>query len=268
MELLILNEPINYYLNDNNFKQFHAKLKAVNNPALLAKLSKKIKEFINSKALNDGVIIEDPDNTYIGPKVKLAKNSVIKPNTHLYGDTSIDEGSVIGPNTYLENVVVGKNNNVLMSHIVDSTIGHDNNVGPFARIRGHALIEGNSRVGNFVELKGAHLHEGVKSAHLTYLGDCEIGERTNIGCGTITANYDGFNKSRTNIGKDVFVGSGSILIAPINVEDEAFLAAGGTFNKDIHKDDLAVARARQENLKGYSHVIKDKAKAKKEASKK
>lgn len=269
MEFLILNEPISYYLESEEYERFKDELKTVDNPLALSYVTKKIKNYIINKTLiNSKAIIEDINNVYIGPKARLAKGCVIKPGTYLYGETSIDEGSIIGPNTYLENVKVGKNNTVLMSHIVDSTIGHDNQVGPFARIRGNALIEGNSRVGNFVELKGAHLHEGVKSAHLTYLGDCEIGERTNIGCGTITANYDGYNKSRTNIGKDVFVGSGSILIAPINVEDEAFLAAGGTFTKDVTKDDLAIARARQENLKGYSHVIKNRAKAKKEASKK
>ena len=269
MEFLILNEPLSFYLENKEFENFKDEIKAIDSPLALSYISKKIKNFIiNNVLVNSKAIIEDVDNVYIGPRVKIAKGVVIKPGCHLYGETSIDEGSIIGPNKYLENVKVGKNNIVLMSHVIDSEIGHDNTVGPFSRIRGNALIEGNSRVGNFVELKGAHLHEGVKSAHLTYLGDCEIGERTNVGCGTITANYDGFNKSRTNIGKDVFVGSGSILIAPINVEDEAFLAAGGTFTKDVSKDDLAIARARQENLKGYSHVIKNRAKAKKEANKK
>ena len=131
-------------------------------------------------------------------------------------------------------------------------------------MRGHAFVEANNKVGNFVELKGAHLHNGVKSAHLTYLGDCEIGDRTNIGCGTITANYDGYNKSRTVIGKDVFVGSGSIIIAPLEVKDNAFIAAGSTLNKDVEEDALAIARCKQENKVGYSHIIKARAKAKKE----
>ncbi len=215
-----------------------------------------------------GVIIEDPATTHIGKDVEIEAGTIIRPNTIIEGESKIGKENIIGPNSYLENMDIGDNNIVIMSHLVDSKIGDNNQVGPFARMRGHALVEKNSRVGNFVELKGAHLHEGAKSAHLTYLGDCEIGERTNIGCGTITANYDGFNKSRTSIGKDVFIGSGSILIAPITVEDEAFVAAGAVLTKDVHKDELAIARAKQENKAGYSHIIKNRARAKKEASKK
>ena len=218
--------------------------------------------------ISKGVIIEDPTTTHIGRDVEIESGTVIRPNTIIEGESHIGKENIIGPNSYLENMDIGANNTVIMSHLVDSKIGDNNQVGPFARMRGHALVEKNSRVGNFVELKGAHLHEGAKSAHLTYLGDCEIGERTNIGCGTITANYDGFNKSRTSIGKDVFIGSGSILIAPITVEDEAFVAAGAVLTKDVHKDELAIARAKQENKAGYSHIIKNRARAKKEASKK
>lgn len=218
--------------------------------------------------ISKGVIIEDPTTTHIGRDVEIEAGTVIRPNTIIEGESRIGKDNIIGPNSYLENMDIGNSNTVIMSHLVDSKIGDNNQVGPFARMRGHALVEKNSRVGNFVELKGAHLHEGAKSAHLTYLGDCEIGERTNIGCGTITANYDGFNKSRTSIGKDVFIGSGSILIAPISVEDEAFVAAGAVLTKDVRKDELAIARAKQENKAGYSHIIKNRARAKKEASKK
>ena len=217
--------------------------------------------------ISKGVIIEDPTTTHIGRDVEIEAGTVIRPNTIIEGESHIGKENIIGPNSYLENMDIGDNNTVIMSHLVDSKVGDNNQVGPFARMRGHALVEKNSRVGNFVELKGAHLHEGAKSAHLTYLGDCEIGERTNIGCGTITANYDGYNKSRTSIGKDVFIGSGSILIAPITVEDEAFVAAGAVLTKDVHKDELAIARAKQENKAGYSHIIKNRARAKKEASK-
>ena len=220
------------------------------------------------KHIQKGVVIEDPETTFIDEGVFIGKGTVIKPNTTIKGESKIGPNNIVGPNTYLENMSIGEGNTVIMSHLVDSSIGNNNQVGPFARMRGHSEVENNSRVGNFVELKGAHLHEGAKSAHLTYLGDCEIGERTNIGCGTITANYDGFNKSRTTIGKDVFIGSGSILIAPITIEDEAFVAAGGVITKDVKKDELAIARARQENRAGYSHIIKNRARAKKEASKK
>ena len=230
--------------------------------------SKDLRQKINRKHILNGVIIEDPNNTYIGKDVEIEAGTVIKPNTVIEGKCHIGKRNIIGPNSYLENMDIGDDNSVIMSHLVDSKIGNKNQVGPFARMRGHSYVENNSRVGNFVEMKGAHLHEGAKSAHLTYLGDCEIGERTNIGCGTITANYDGYNKSRTTIGKDVFIGSGSILIAPITVEDEAFVAAGGVITKDVKKDELAIARAKQENRAGYSHIIKNRARAKKEASQK
>lgn len=220
------------------------------------------------RLISDGVIIEDINTTHIDLTVSIEPGTRIKPNTIIEGETHIGKDNIIGPNSYLSNMEIGDNNSVIMSHLVDSRIGDNNQVGPFARMRGHAFVEKNSRVGNFVELKGAHLKEGSKSAHLTYLGDCEIGERTNIGCGTITANYDGYNKSRTTIGKDVFIGSGSILIAPISVEDEAFVAAGAVLTKDVHKDELAIARAKQENKPGYSHIIKNRARAKKEASQK
>lgn len=236
----------------------------INDRVQLAYATKLMKNRINTKLMLSGVSIEDPDNTYIGADVVAAPDTIIKPNTTILGKTIIGERNIIGPNTYLENMEIGDDNEIIMSHLVDSTIGHDVKVGPFARMRGHAIVEANNKVGNFVELKGAHLHNGVKSAHLTYLGDCEIGDRTNIGCGTITANYDGYNKSRTIIGKDVFVGSGSIIIAPLEVKDNAFIAAGSTLNKDVEEDALAIARCKQENKIGYSHIIKARAKAKKE----
>ncbi len=239
----------------------------INDRVQLAYASRLMKERINSKLMLSGVSIEDPNNTYIGPYVNIEPDTIIKPNTTILGESKIGERNTIGPNTYLENMNIGNDNDITMSHLIDSTIGDNNHIGPFTRMRGGAVVEKNSRVGNFVELKGAHFHEGVKAAHLTYLGDCEIGERTNVGCGTITANYDGYNKSRTKIGKDVFVGSGSIIIAPLTIEDEAFVAAGSTLTRDVKQNELAIARARQENKDGYSSIVKNRAKAKKEAKK-
>ncbi len=238
----------------------------INDRVQLSYASRLMKERINNKLMLSGVSIEDPNNTYIGPYVDIEPDTIVKPNTTILGVSKIGERNIIGPNTYLENVEIGNDNTIFMSHIVDSKIADSNQIGPFTRMRGNAVIGNKCRVGNFVELKGAHFHDGVKSAHLTYLGDCEIGERTNIGCGTITANYDGYNKSRTNIGKDVFVGSGSIIIAPLTIENDSFVAAGSTLTKDVKQNELAIARARQENKSGYSSIIKNRAKAKKEAN--
>ncbi len=279
-ELKPNNKAGEYYLTDliEIFKANHYKvgvsimngdeeMLGINDRVQLAYATKLMKKRINTSLMLNGVTIEDPDNTYIGPYVEIAPDTIIKPNTTILGNTKIGERNTIGPNTYLENMTIGSDNEIVMSHLIDSTIGENNHVGPFARMRGHAILEKNSKVGNFVELKNAHLHEGVKSVHLTYLGDSEIGEHTNIGCGTITANYDGYNKFRTNIGKNVFIGSGSIIIAPLTIEDDAFVAAGSTLNKDVKKDELAIARARQENKRGYSSIIKKRAKALKEAKK-
>lgn len=240
----------------------------INDRVQLAYATKLMKKRINEKLMLSGVTIEDPDNTYIGPYVEIGPDTIIKPNATLLGDTKIGQRNIIGPNSLLNNMKIGEDNEIIMSHLIDSQIGDNNHIGPFCRMRAGAIVDKNSKVGNFVEIKASHIHEGAKAAHLTYLGDCEVGERTNIGCGTITANYDGYNKFKTNIGKDVFIGSGSIIIAPLIVKDEAFVAAGSVITKDVENDELAIARVRQENKKGYSHIIKARAKAKKEASKK
>ncbi|MFA5421378.1 MAG: bifunctional UDP-N-acetylglucosamine diphosphorylase/glucosamine-1-phosphate N-acetyltransferase GlmU [Bacilli bacterium] len=223
---------------------------------------------INERHMLAGVTIEDAASTYIGPEAVIGQDTIIRPGTHILGKCVIGKANVIGPSTYLENVVIGDENHVIFSHVVDSAIGNANEVGPYARIRGHSIIENHTRVGNFVEFKACILHNDAKSAHLSYLGDVDIGEKTNIGCGTIVANYDGYNKTKTVIGKDVFVGSGSTLISPIVIEDHAFIAAGSTINRSVSKDDMAIARARQENKPGYGNVVRERALQKKLASQK
>lgn len=237
----------------------------INDRAQLAYAAKIMRRNINMKHMLSGVTIEDPDNTYIGPYVEIEPDTIIKPGTTILGNSHIGKRNEIGPNSYLVDVEIGDDNKVIMSHIVESKIGNNNEVGPWARIRGNALIHNNSRVGNFVEMKNAELKDGAKSAHLTYLGDCDIGEKTNIGCGTIIANYDGYNKTHSSIGKNVFVGSGSIIISPLKVKDDSFIAAGTVCTMDVEEDDLAIGRAKQENMRHCSHIIKNKAKAKKEA---
>ena len=280
-ELKPNNKANEYYLTDliaifanNNHRvgvsimQGDEEMLGINDRVQLSYASKLMKERINKKLMLSGVTIEDPENTYIGPYVSIEPDTIIGPNTTILGHSEIGQRNLIGPNNYFVDMKIGNDNDIMSSNLVESTIGDNNHIGPFCRMRGHSEVEGNSRVGNFVELKSAHIHKGAKSAHLTYLGDCEVGERTNIGCFTVTANYDGYNKSKTFIGKDVFVGSNSTIIAPLTIEDEAFIAAGSTLNRDVKKDEMAIARARQENKPGYSHILKERAKAKKEASKK
>jgi bifunctional UDP-N-acetylglucosamine pyrophosphorylase/glucosamine-1-phosphate N-acetyltransferase len=223
---------------------------------------------INERHMLAGVTIEDSNSTFIGPDVVIGQDTVIRPGTHILGVSVIGKDNVIGPATYLDNVTIGDGNHVIFSHIADSVIGNANEVGPYARIRGHSVIANHNRLGNFVEFKACVLHDGAKAAHLSYLGDVEIGEKTNIGCGTIVANYDGYNKTKTLIGNDVFVGSGSTLISPIVVEDHAYIAAGSTINRNVLKDEMAIARARQENKPGYGNVVREKALQKKLVSQK
>ncbi|HAV19508.1 MAG TPA: bifunctional UDP-N-acetylglucosamine diphosphorylase/glucosamine-1-phosphate N-acetyltransferase GlmU [Firmicutes bacterium] len=228
----------------------------INDRVQLAEATKIMRRRINTQLMKSGVTIEDPDNTYIGPDVVIGQDTTIKPGCYIMGTTIIGNGNTIGPDTTLENMKVGHHNTIIKSYLTDSSIGDHNKVGPFTHMRGHTEVESNTRVGNFVEMKSATMHNHAKAAHLTYLGDAEIGEETNIGCGTITANYDGKNKWKTIIGKRVFVGSGTTIIAPVNIGDDAFIAAGSTINHDVPSDDMAIARARQENKPGFAMEIR------------
>lgn len=238
----------------------------INDRKQLAYAAKVLQDRINDKWMLNGVTIQDPRSTYIGPEVTIEPDTIIAPNTSILGNSKVGKGNIVGPNSYLLNVVIGDNNKVLSSWLTDFTCGNENEIGPYTKTRAGTVLENNCRVGNFVELKDAHFHNGVKCAHLTYIGDAEVGDKTNIGCGTITANYDGFNKTRTSIGKECFVGSGTIMVAPINLEDQTFTAAGSTITKDVKTDTMAIARARQVDLEHGYTTFRAKAKAKKEAA--
>lgn len=271
------NAQNEYYLTDlvELFVKDHLKVEAyvvedaveifgINDRVQLSYAAKVLRKRINQKLMLSGVTIEDPATTYISPDVSIGRDTVICPNTTILGKSEIGEGNIIGPNTYLNNVYVGDDNKIISSYLEDTTVGSYNEVGPYTKTRAKTIISNYCKVGNFVELKNTTLEQGVKCAHLSYLGDSNVGDKTNIGCMSVTANYDGFNKSRTTIGKNVFVGSGTILVAPVTLEDESFTAAGSTITKDVKSNDMAIARAKQTDLKGYASIFKAKAKAKKE----
>lgn len=237
----------------------HNEMLGTNDRVQLAEAAKIMQIRINNMHMLNGVSIEDPLTTYIGPKVTIAQDTTIKPGTTIMGNSSIGIYNLIGPQTYLNNVTIDEENTIISSHIEDSTIGSKNKIGPFARLRQNVIIENETRIGNFVEFKNVKFKNKAKSAHLTYLGDATIGEKTNIACGVITANYDGVNKTKTTIGDNVFVGSNVTLISPLEIEDGAFIAAGSTINKDVDKDDFAIARTKQENKEGYAKIIRQKA---------
>jgi len=254
-DLIAIFHQKGYRLNATVIRDFKETL-GINDRAQLADAAFIIQMKINRAHMKNGVTIESPGNTFIGPEVTIKPDTTIKPGCYIMGATTIGANNVIGPDTTMENMTVGHGNMIIKSHLVDSIIGDNNKVGPFTHMRGHSELMNDTRVGNFVETKAALLHDGVKAAHLTYLGDTTIDEKANIGCGTITANYDGKNKWHTHIGKNVFIGSGTTIIAPLTVADDAFVAAGSTINKDVAKDDFAIARARQENKPGYAAEIR------------
>ncbi|WP_414753036.1 bifunctional UDP-N-acetylglucosamine diphosphorylase/glucosamine-1-phosphate N-acetyltransferase GlmU [Anabaena sp. CCY 9910] len=192
-----------------------------------------------------GVTLIDPNSITIDDTVELQPDVIIEPQTHLRGNTFIQTGSRIGPGSLIENSQLGANVTVQYSVITDSTIQNGAKIGPYAHLRGHAQVGANCRIGNFVELKNTELGDRTNVAHLSYLGDATAGTQVNIGAGTITANYDGVKKHRTKIGDRTKTGSNSVLVAPVTLGDDVYVAAGSTITEDVPNDSLVIARTRQ-----------------------
>ena len=227
----------------------------VNDRDQLATASRIMRDRINKKHMENGVTLIDPNATYIEADVEIKADVIIEPNVYLKGNTVIETGAVIGAGTNLVNAKIGKNAHIQASFISDSKIGSHATIGPFAHIRAEATVGPKSRVGNFVEIKKANLGEEVKAAHLSYMGDAEIGPRVNMSCGAITANYDGEKKYKTIIGADAMIGSNVNLIAPVEVGERAYVAAGSTVSKDVPSEALAIARSKQVNKEGYAKKL-------------
>lgn len=200
---------------------------------------------INDALMVSGVDIPCTDGVMIGKNVKIGGSTVILPNTIIIGDTVIGEGCTIGPNTYIDNGTIGDNVILDNCKILDSTVESNVDAGPFVKVRANSVLKSGVHIGNFVEVKNSVMGEGSKSAHLTYIGDSDVGADVNFGCGTVTCNYDGKSKHRCTIGDGAFIGCNTNLIAPVEVGDKAYIAAGSTITDDIPKDALSVARARQ-----------------------
>ena len=204
-----------------------------------------------------GVTLRDPARFDVRGEVSVGRDVLIDINVILEGRVVIEDDVVIGPNcvikdsTLRKGVVVKAN-----SHLDGAIMGEGSDAGPFARLRPGSVLDARAHVGNFVELKNAHLGEDSKCGHLTYLGDAEVGARTNIGAGTITCNYDGANKWKTVLGADVFIGSNNSLVAPVGISDGATTAAGSTINQHVPAEQLAVSRARQRNIEGWKRPVK------------
>ena len=211
------------------------------------------------RLMAQGVTLRDPARFDVRGEITVGRDVLIDINVILEGKVVIEDDVVIGPNcvikdsTLRKGVVIKAN-----SHIEGAILGEGSDAGPFARLRPGTVLEARAHVGNFVELKNAHLGEGAKAGHLTYLGDAEIGARTNIGAGTITCNYDGANKWKTVLGEDVFIGSNNSLVAPVDISSGATTAAGSTITQNVDNAQLAVGRARQKNIDGWKRPEKIK----------
>jgi bifunctional UDP-N-acetylglucosamine pyrophosphorylase/glucosamine-1-phosphate N-acetyltransferase len=198
-----------------------------------------------------GVTIVDPAATVIDVDVQIGEDAVIAPFSSLHGATEIGAGATIGPLSTLIDTRVGARATVVHSYLHGADVGEGVNIGPFSFLRPGAVMREGSKAGAFVEIKNSEVGAGSKVPHLSYIGDADIGERTNIGAGTITANYDGTNKNRTTIGEGAFVGVDNMLVAPVNVGDGAYTGAGSVITEDVPPGALGIARARQQNLEGY-----------------
>jgi bifunctional UDP-N-acetylglucosamine pyrophosphorylase/glucosamine-1-phosphate N-acetyltransferase len=206
-----------------------------------------------------GVTLRDPARFDVRGEVTVGRDVLIDINVVLEGKVIIEDNVSIGPNCVIKNSTLRKGSIVKAnSHVDGAILGEGSDVGPFARLRPGSVLDARAHVGNFVELKNAHLGEGAKVGHLTYLGDSEVGARSNIGAGTITCNYDGVNKHKTTIGDDVFIGSNNSLVAPVDIFSGATTAAGSTITQDVPADQLGVGRARQRNIDGWARPVKMK----------
>lgn len=230
----------------------------INDRWQLARASALLRERILRAHCLAGVTIVDPATTFIGVDVEIEPDAAIAPMTILEGKTRIGAASVVGPNVRMVDSVVGHECVVLMSHVHGARIQDGARVGPFAHLRPGTVVGPRAKVGNFVEVKNAVLGEMASAAHLAYLGDATIGERVNVGAGTITCNYDGFEKHRTTIGAGAFIGSNSTLVAPVTIGEGAFVAAGSTITADVPDNALGIGRARQENKEGWAIAWREK----------
>ncbi len=212
----------------------------VNSRVHLAEAEAAMRQRINTGHMLNGVTMIQPETTYIEAGVSIGRDTILWPNTYLYGHTSIGEDCVIGPNTLIRNTKIGARCRVLMSDLEGAVLENDVDMGPFARLRKGAHLGSHVHMGNFGEVKDSHLSEGVKMGHFSYIGNAEIGPNTNIGAGTITCNYDGVKKHSTTIGEDVFIGSDTMLVAPLTIGARARTGAGSVVTKNVAEDTLVV----------------------------
>jgi len=224
----------------------------VNNRADLAAVETEARRRILHRHMLAGVTVVDPGSTWIDADVAIEPDARVEPGTSLRGITRVGGGTTVGPISTVIDSQLGANVSVLHSYLVDCTVADNANVGPFAYLRPGAQLEQGAKAGTFVEVKNSQIGEGAKVPHLAYVGDADVGAGSNLGAGTITANYDGFRKNRTTIGENARVGVDTMLIAPVEVGDGAYTGAGAVIKGDVPPGALAVSENDQRNIEGYA----------------
>ncbi len=223
----------------------------INDRLQLAEAQSIMQKRLAKKHQTEGVTVIDPSNTYFGENVRIGKDTVVYPGCVIYDNVTIGENCIIGPNCTIKNSVIGDSCEVLNSVIYDSEIGKNVHIGPFAYIRPNCKVGDNAKVGDFVELKNSAIGDGTKISHLTYVGDSDVGENVNFGCGTVTVNYDSKKKHRTKIGDNCFIGCNTNLIAPVELGSGSYTAAGSTITENVPENSLAIARSKQTNKENW-----------------
>ena len=238
----------------------HYEVSGINNRVQLSQIEREARRRINERLMMNGVTITDPDNTYIDPACIIGRDSIIEPMTVIRGRTVIGINNIIGPMTQIEDCMIGNDNVIERSHLSGTEIKDNVKVGPFARLRENTILNSGVKIGDFVETKKTVIGERSKAQHLSYLGDTVIGEDVNVGAGTITCNYDGFNKHKTFIDDKAFIGSNSSLVAPVKIGKDVIIGAGSVIVKDVEDDDLSIARGRQVNFEHRGKELKNRLK--------
>lgn len=230
----------------------------VNDRIALAEATRLMTKRINEKHMRNGVTFVNPTATYIEADVEIGQDTLIESGVSLKGNTKIGSHSTIGSNSEIISSTIADHVEIRQSVLEFANVEENVTVGPFAHLRAKSVLKEGAHIGNFVEVKNSVVGKNSKAGHLTYIGDADIGTDVNVGCGTVFVNYDGKNKFRSTIGNDVFIGSGSNIVAPVTVGDRAIIAAGSTVNSDVPEEALAIARSRQEIKDKYWKRFKDK----------
>ena len=241
----LLKKSYSFEVEDNG------ELQGINNRVQLSKCEETIQNLIKEKHMIGGVTFINPKSCTISEEAIIGLDVIIEANTHIRGNSKISNNCKIGPNSFIKDTTINENCEIVNSTIFNSIIMDHVKIGPYSHIRPNCELSSNSKIGNFVEIKNSQLDEEVKVNHLSYIGDSKVGKCTNIGAGTITANFNGTKKFPTNIGKNSSIGANTVLIAPINLGDSVTTGAGSVITKDSKNNSLAIARSKQVNIENW-----------------